>query len=378
MSVFNNVYVKGELFTDRVDGTDFTTADWAFLGTVNQNMATTDEVEFKSITLNNGSFTAKLQTAATASYTLTLPSDDGSANQVLTTDGSGVLSWAETANPFDQSLNTTDNVQFVDIKTTGDLTVDGDLTVSGTTTIINTTNTAIEDNIIILNNGETGATVTEGTAGLEIDRGTGTNYQLLFDEGSDNWTLGESGGVLGTGKFRIAELADASQTQGVIPGYDANGRLSEAEGLTAAEVDQLQKINAVTITNTQWAYLGNMDQKLTTTSNVTFNDVTINGDVTIAGCIAKSVSGLLTGDTNLSDSISRFDTSGFPASAKLPNASQSAGKCFTIILVTAGNDLTVEPQGNSTVEGLSNIVLDVARQHITVCSDGSNDWFIVS
>ena len=32
--------------------------------------------------------------SAAASYTLTLPDDDGNANQVLQTDGSGNLSWA--------------------------------------------------------------------------------------------------------------------------------------------------------------------------------------------------------------------------------------------------------------------------------------------
>lgn len=43
-----------------------------------------------------GSDTITLQAPASigASYTLTLPDTDGSANQVLTTDGSGVLSWA--------------------------------------------------------------------------------------------------------------------------------------------------------------------------------------------------------------------------------------------------------------------------------------------
>ena len=33
--------------------------------------------------------------SAAASYTLTLPNDDGIANQVLSTDGSGVLSWSD-------------------------------------------------------------------------------------------------------------------------------------------------------------------------------------------------------------------------------------------------------------------------------------------
>ena len=37
--------------------------------------------------------------SAAASYTLTLPEDTGSANQALTTDGNGVLSWADSGSP---------------------------------------------------------------------------------------------------------------------------------------------------------------------------------------------------------------------------------------------------------------------------------------
>ena len=43
--------------------------------------------------------------------------------------------------------------------------------------------------------------------------------------------------------------------------------------LTASEVDQLENINSVTISNTQWGYLGELDQSLTTTSAVTFTTV---------------------------------------------------------------------------------------------------------
>lgn len=43
--------------------------------------------------------------------------------------------------------------------------------------------------------------------------------------------------------------------------------------LTASEVDQLENINSVTISNTQWGYLGELDQSLTTTSAVTFSTV---------------------------------------------------------------------------------------------------------
>ena len=51
------------------------------------------------ITLNceNNSHGVKIKGpphSAAASYTLTLPNDTGSANEVLTTNGSGVLTWA--------------------------------------------------------------------------------------------------------------------------------------------------------------------------------------------------------------------------------------------------------------------------------------------
>ena len=47
--------------------------------------------------------------------------------------------------------------------------------------------------------------------------------------------------------------------------------------LTSAEVDQLENIGSVTVSNTQWGYLGALDQNLTTTSDVQFDDITSTG-----------------------------------------------------------------------------------------------------
>lgn len=67
---------------------------------------------------------------------------------------------------------------------TGQVIVTGNLIVQGNTTTVNTTNLDIEDNIITLNKGETGAGVTDfpRRSGIEIDRGTLPNAQFLFDE----------------------------------------------------------------------------------------------------------------------------------------------------------------------------------------------------
>lgn len=76
------------------------------------------------------------------------------------------------------------------------VTIGGDLYVNGTTTTINTTNMDVEDNIITLNNGETGAGVSEGSAGISIDRGSLNPARLIFDEIEDRWKIDTGTGVL--------------------------------------------------------------------------------------------------------------------------------------------------------------------------------------
>lgn len=73
----------------------------------------------------------------------------------------------------------------------GQVFITGNLNVQGTTTTVNTENLDIEDNIILLNKGETGFGVSTGdrTSGIEIDRGTFPegNGQFLFDENIEWW-----------------------------------------------------------------------------------------------------------------------------------------------------------------------------------------------
>lgn len=76
-----------------------------------------------------------------------------------------------------------------------DLTVSGNFTVNGTTTQVNSTEVSTADNIIVLNDGEAGAGVTAGSSGLEVDRGTETNYEFKFDETDDSFKVGEIGSL---------------------------------------------------------------------------------------------------------------------------------------------------------------------------------------
>lgn len=73
--------------------------------------------------------------------------------------------------------------------TTGSLVVNGDLTVLGDTVSLEVTELRIEDNLIELNKGETGAGVTAGVSGIEVNRGTEDNVKMVWDEVKDTWSF---------------------------------------------------------------------------------------------------------------------------------------------------------------------------------------------
>ena len=76
---------------------------------------------------------------------------------------------------------------------TDEVYVKGNLTVSGATTSFTTNNTNITDNIIVLNDGESGSGVTKGTAGIAIDRGNYANVELRWLEGANVWQVTSDG-----------------------------------------------------------------------------------------------------------------------------------------------------------------------------------------
>jgi hypothetical protein len=73
------------------------------------------------------------------------------------------------------------------------LVINGDLQVNGN--INNSGEITSTDAIIVLNDGEAGAGVTSGFAGVDIDRGSSTNYRFGFDETDDSFKLGEIGSL---------------------------------------------------------------------------------------------------------------------------------------------------------------------------------------
>lgn len=85
----------------------------------------------------------------------------------------------------------TDYVNFI----AKNATFKGDLLVEGQSFVTEAETVEIKDNLLLLNKGEVGAGVTKGIAGIEIDRGTEPNYQIIFDESDNRFKAGEIGDI---------------------------------------------------------------------------------------------------------------------------------------------------------------------------------------
>jgi hypothetical protein len=120
----NNITViGGQYFTDQLDHAQGTlTASSALLVDSNKaideifignNASTGGTLKLNEGTNNGAHFAAiKAPNSLAASYTLTLPSDDGDANEFLQTDGSGNLTWAAVTSSLTLAADTGSNDTF--------------------------------------------------------------------------------------------------------------------------------------------------------------------------------------------------------------------------------------------------------------------------
>ena len=95
---------------------------------------------------------------------------------------------------------------------------------------------------------------------------------------------GISGSLSATAIAALGASIVSSSAQVDISGKTvAASQVTEISNLTAAEGAQLENIDSVTISNTQWGYLGGQDQSVATTASPTFNDLRVSGDLTVEG-----------------------------------------------------------------------------------------------
>lgn len=173
-----SLYINGQKVLEEDSGTIVFSAD------TNQNISITShgtgDIEFNpggSIELKGNVVLATGKTmsqagGAASEFSAGVKSDSvasrtADTNLTLTANGTGVVN-------VNDSLTVAQN-----------LTVTGNLTINGATTTVSSTNTTIEDALILLVDGQSGAPTKD--AGLVIDRGSSTNVAWIWDESADQF-----------------------------------------------------------------------------------------------------------------------------------------------------------------------------------------------
>lgn len=185
------------------------------------------QIDGETLTLHNGLNNTVLSTAATTTYGLKFPATDGTASQVLETDGTGNLAWtsAVSGSATVTRINTIDNV-IARFDGTGNAIQDSSVVISDANNITganNITCTVLDtgridmnvNNMVIgvdstptsatgINNVTFGRESANGISGGSSNVVIGHNVGLALENGSNNVLIGESAECKGDLSNQIA------------------------------------------------------------------------------------------------------------------------------------------------------------------------------
>ena len=133
-----------------------------------------------------------------------------------------------------QAVATTSDVSFADINASGDVVITGNLTVNGSTVTNSATNTTIEDALIELGSGNSGANSND--LGLILERGsTGNNVFIGWDESEDEAvvaTTTDTGGS--TGSLTLSDANFRAANVGMSSGHSSGKFAVKSSGVHAS------------------------------------------------------------------------------------------------------------------------------------------------
>ena len=219
-----------------------------------------------------------------------------------------------------------------------DVVVAGNLTVTGTTTNIETTNTNITDNVITLNQGETGAGVTLTTSGIEIERGTSPNRSLVWTENfGGKWLVTDDATLL-------ANRLEANYLVG---------------SLSVSTDDLIMTDGNVTATGTLTMGGNGLVQIVSVTTDIELlpvGKVKVDGNLEVTGTFDGDVTGSVFGDDstvlvdgNNNKVVGDIDTASLRTSERAVILGSGAGQSSGTYSVAIGYDAGRTGQGSMAV-----------------------------
>jgi hypothetical protein len=354
--------------------------------------------------------------ASFTSYTLTLPTDDGTNGDVLTTNGSGVLSWGAASGSLPSLTAAKVWVgNASNVATAVDLSGDVTITNAGVATVDKTT-AGVASKILALDassiatskgvdlKGTTSGTVSirpaaaAGTYTLTLPNTAGSSGQVLASNGSGtlSWTtpltnslastkilVGNSSGVA----MPVSMSSDAtiSNTGAVTVDKTTTGQSSKILSLdgsgignmfgagllgsTSGTITMRAPATTANYTATWPNTAGTAGQVLSTNGSGALSWSNANGSSTVAAKSSNFTVG--TSEDNYVYLVSGTTTASLPALASV-----TAGFTTTIKRIGASN-VNILASGSETIDGAVQKSLQSNYQSMTIMSAGSQ-WIIIS
>lgn len=295
------------------------------------------------------------------------------------------LSDTTISSPIDGELLVYENGTWQNLSTiNGDITILGDLYISGTTTTIDVSNLNIGDNLILINSGETSSGVTLLNAGIEVDRGSGINYQFIFNETDDVFKIGEIGALqpvatrqdipTNTGVAYWDNVTNSFLTSGNII-FDGNDLL--LPNMTTGIQSNIVYYN---ISTGELTYGTSSVGTVTTVSSTTTNQLTvISGSTTpslsvVTGAVVDTGTALATGD-QIYDFVIGLGYTTNTGTVTSVGISVPTGLSVTNTPITTSGTIDISLQsGYSIPTTTSQTNWNTASIHVT--SDGTDHTYI--
>ena len=260
-----------------------------------------------------------------------------------------------------------------------DLTVSGNLTVSGTTTAVSTTNTTVDDALIALASGTSGAPSED--AGLIVNRGSSNNMGWFWDETASEWVAADVGSEAGLtagnvtisaySDIHIADLTAAagsySSTLSVSGSAALNGGITvdtnnfTVDGTTGAvsTASTLDVTGAATLSSTLSAGASTL-----ASADVT-NNATVGGTLGVTGASTLA-------SADVTNNATVGGTLGVTGEATLASATVSDLTSGRIVL--AGASGAIQDSGNLTFNGTTLAVTGAATVSTTLDVEGASSF----
>ena len=233
------------------------------------------------------------------------------------------------------------------------VTIKGNLTVTGTQTVNNVVTVSTSNGVQFEGTAADGndATLVSVVAGSDktytLPNITGHIPIMTNDPGTTalSATVAELNQLddVTVGGTSAGDIVTINGTQTLTNKTISASQVTQISNLTATEGAQLENINSVTISNTQWGYVGALNQGLTTTSDVAFNSLDIESNVDINGTLEAD--GITVNGTALNTVIdNRINATEFKDN--FPSSASSAGDTLTITHDLGTRDVIVQFYAN--------------------------------